>query len=364
MGKALLTTALVALFLLPAQAGAVVGGQPASKPYPWIAAMTDNRGEWSGCGGSLVRQDWVLTAAHCVVDTDPKDVGWLVGTHDISTPEKGDEVPAAEIFVHEKYDADDKEAANSYDVALVRLSRPAAKGAPIRVPAPAEKTIWAPGKMAWAIGWGTQVHYDPGLTASDTLNEVDVPMVSDADCGRFYAVDEPSGMTTGKFENKTMVCAGYQQGMKDTCFGDSGGPLMVPDSTGALVQVGVVSWGFGCAMPAQYGVYARVADTTLYDWIRAKLPSSGTPTFAAPPAAGGAAAAASSAAQPSSSESQAAPRTGARPAHGSKAAAKKRKATKLAKCLERVKKLRSRSARKRAQTKCRAASRRLGVRAR
>ena len=66
-------------------------------------------------------------------------------------------------------------------------------------------------------------------------------------------------------------------GFKDSCQGDSGGPLMVDDANGRLAQVGVVSFGFGCGVPTQFGVYARVADRSLRDWVTARLPSAAVP---------------------------------------------------------------------------------------
>src|SRR4051794_18392359 len=112
---------------------------------------------------------------------------------------------------------------------------------------------------------------DPtGVTAADDLMEVQVPIVSDPDCASSYGSD---------FDPLVMVCAGRLQGGADTCQGDSGGPLIVP---GPLL-VGSVSFGTGCGLATQYGVYGRVADHELRTWIEGHLPSAG----AAPaPAAG------------------------------------------------------------------------------
>ena len=276
---ALLVVLLVAL--LPGTASAVVGGQDATRAYPHMAALEyDDDGWYFACGASLVAQDTILTAAHCVVDgdkpVDPSKLRFVIGTQDLSNRAAGETIGASQVTVHERYLSDDKPAYASFDVALVKLAAPSAKGSPIRLANPAtEKELWAPGKTATVTGWGTQFFPDLiGLTVQDHLQEVDVPMVSDEDCASSY----PSDDLNGKFEPQTMVCAGEPGGFKDACQGDSGGPLHVPAADGSLVLAGTVSWGFGCGYPTQYGVYGRVGDTTLYDWIAARVPQ---PTTAA-----------------------------------------------------------------------------------
>jgi secreted trypsin-like serine protease len=70
-----------------------------------------------------------------------------------------------------------------------------------------------------------------------------------------------------------MVCAGFPEGGVDTCQGDSGGPMFGRDAAGALKVVGATSWGEGCARPGKPGVYARVADDVLREWIRGVAPA-------------------------------------------------------------------------------------------
>jgi len=81
------------------------------------------------------------------------------------------------------------------------------------------------------------------------------------------------GAAYSSFEALTMVCAGYDAGGTDTCQGDSGGPLFGKTATGALKVVGATSFGNGCARPHQPGVYARVADRELHDWIGSIVPA-------------------------------------------------------------------------------------------
>src|SRR5258705_528540 len=139
----------------------------------------------------------------------------------------------------------------------------------------------APGASA-VMGGTTATRPYPGIggvTTSDDLREVTVPMVSDADCDTSY---NTTGIT-GEFFPQTMVCAGELYGTKDSCSGDSGGPLMVPDAQGTLVQAGTVSWGFACGVPTQYGVYGRIGADPLHAWIPPRIGPVPAPAQTAPP---------------------------------------------------------------------------------
>jgi secreted trypsin-like serine protease len=147
---------------------------------------------------------------------------------------------------------------SGYDISLLRLSRASTK-TPVKVAGASERALWNPGVLETIAGWGvTQENGD----APTTLQEANVPITDDATCGKAY----------GDFDAKTMVCAGYPQGGVDTCQGDSGGPLFGHAADGSLRVVGATSFGNGCAQPGYPGVYSRVADTTLREWIRSQAP--------------------------------------------------------------------------------------------
>jgi secreted trypsin-like serine protease len=250
---------------------AVTGGTPTERgEYPHLAALLDDGSQY--CDGSLVAPGWILTAAHCTEDVDVKNLtveiggDYLEGSVSWAITDAQNEVRSvSQMIVHPSFDSDTL----AYDVALLRLSSPSTK-----TPLPLadagsslDRAQWEGGDPARVIGYGL-----PSGPEAGTPLETDVHMVSDADCETSYAV-------TGPVDSNTMVCAGEVYGVKDSCFGDSGGPLMVPvtgsDLTTQLMQVGVVSWGTGCGVPTQYGVYSRVADNPLNDWVRSGIGGGG-----------------------------------------------------------------------------------------
>jgi secreted trypsin-like serine protease len=295
--------ALAALALLaPAGAAAqgdgsaeprIVGGSPASiSQYPWQAAVAFS-GSGSAhnrqfCGGSLVTSRIVITAAHCVFDTDPdcsnpgqcasndpggdgtvkldaNDVDVVLGRTTLSDTGSGVELGT----VAADYQGDNggtpvyNPATAQNDVGYLVLSAASAQ-VTIHIAGGDETAVWAPGTLVDISGWGSTS--ESGGTV-DTLRKASVPIVDDAACVADYAA-------FGKFvDPQTMVCAGYADGGVDTCYGDSGGPLEAPLQDGGYRLVGLTSWGKGCAEPNAPGVYTRVAQPALRDAIVSRVSS-------------------------------------------------------------------------------------------
>ncbi len=245
----------------------IVGGANASiGKWQYLAhleiALEDNR--TGGCGASLIDDDVLLTAAHCVFDrghrVDPSDFTAVLGREDLSTS-AGDAFGVQRIFVHPRYNPD----TDDNDVAVLELAAPARYQRVRLVGLGADEAHFSrPNANGWVAGWGAL--YEGSEEGSDVLQEVRAPTLPDSSCRNYDG--SPAG--EGVFNGATMLCAGYTDGRADACQGDSGGPLVIrsADNTQTLRQVGVVSWGEGCAQAGFPGVYAWLAASGIGGWVR------------------------------------------------------------------------------------------------
>ncbi|TMP38392.1 serine protease [Pseudoalteromonas rubra] len=226
----------------------VGGGETTPFAYPFMGSLQLYGGHH--CGSSLIAPNKVLTAAHCVEYWSTENFTVKFGGHDLTVDGQWQTYQVIDIVMHEQYR--DTYTYNN-DIAILTLENPVQGIEPIQLADDALKESYVVGENFKVMGWGA-LH--SGGPSPEQLHEVDVAYISNEICND--AQHYNGGIS------ESMICAGFDEGGKDSCQGDSGGPLIV-NRNNQWIQVGVVSWGEGCAAPNKPGVYADVA--VLNSWV-------------------------------------------------------------------------------------------------
>ncbi|XP_060537122.1 trypsin-1-like isoform X2 [Cylas formicarius] len=216
--------------------------------WPWLAALYRMKEMQQGleqqfCGGALITDTHILTAAHCAQGISASEMRVRLGEYDFSKPNetRSKDYSVAEIIQHEDF------VLSTYDndIAIIRLAQPTSFNTyvwPICLP-PSGETF--ENETVVVAGWGQQYFAGP---TSEVLMQVVIPVWEQQNCVDSFLQ---------RITDNTLCAAGYDGG-KDSCQGDSGGPLMYQLKNGRWVTVGIVSWGIECGNKGSPGIYTRV----------------------------------------------------------------------------------------------------------
>ncbi|MEE6468150.1 hypothetical protein FKM82_008179 [Ascaphus truei] len=231
----------------------IVGGTDAALgAWPWIVSLYYNGRQT--CGASLVNNEWLVSAAHCVYGRNLIPSLWeaVLGLHtnlNLTYPQTATRL-IDQIVINPHYNKRTKDS----DIVMMHLELKVNYTDYIQpVCLPEYDQEFSSGMNCSIAGWGRTQSQGP---VPNVLQEAEVPLLTNEKCQQ----QMPEYNITER-----MVCGGYEQGGIDTCQGDSGGPLMCQGNERWFLA-GVTSFGYGCAQPNRPGVYVRV--TKFVNWIQ------------------------------------------------------------------------------------------------
>uniref|UniRef100_A0A8D2J8Y1 Peptidase S1 domain-containing protein n=1 Tax=Varanus komodoensis TaxID=61221 RepID=A0A8D2J8Y1_VARKO len=239
----------------PVNSPRIVGGQAAADgSWPW--QVTILRRGYFICGGSLIANEWVLSAAHCFFRTCWQSLGWLVhssisqwGRYNVTVSR------VQKIILHPDYNG---HVGSLGDIALLKLQTPVEfTGDILPICLPGACVEFPPDTDCWVTGWGMIKEGGEELPLyPQVLQELKAPLISQKACNDIFNNASSKDMAMDPIK-AGMICAGFPEGGKDSCQGDSGGPLVCKLGE-SWTQAGIASFGVGCARPHYPGVYTSV----------------------------------------------------------------------------------------------------------
>ncbi|XP_020912658.2 serine protease 30 [Exaiptasia diaphana] len=242
--------------------GRIVGGKSVTTKgaWPWQISIKSRRGFRHFCGGSIIKPNWIVTAAHCF-HPNPNPSHYKVTAGQLNFRKKERDVQTLDIekiIRHPNFNQK-KSPKFDYDIALLKLKNKITYNDKVR-PICLPRKRFPDGENCYATGWGRlkEKKKNESPKTPNILQQLKIPLVSDKTCRRRF-----------RLMSSRMICGGYREKGKGVCQGDSGGPLACKNKSGIWDLAGVVSFGWGCARKDTYDFYTNMVK--LKGWVERQI---------------------------------------------------------------------------------------------